>query len=151
MQIRRDDLTGDATRALVVLHLAGMQAGSPPESVFALDVSGLQTPDITVWTIWRGDAIAGMAALREIGDGTGELKSMRTHPDHLRTGAASRLLDHIIAEAKARGLTRLSLETGRGEAFEPALSLSRKRGFVPGSAFGTYPENDFSQFFHLDL
>ena len=61
--IHEDDLSGAPTRALLAIHLAGMQAESPPESVFALDLSGLQQPDICVWTAWDGDSIAGVAAL----------------------------------------------------------------------------------------
>jgi putative acetyltransferase len=84
-------------------------------------------------------------------DGTGELKSMRTHPDHLRKGVAQMLLDHIIGEARSRGLTRLSLETGSGPAFEPALALYRRRGFVDGAPFSDYVASPFNQFLHLDL
>lgn len=149
--IRIDDLTGAPTRDLLALHLKGMQAYSPPESVHALDLSGLSGPDITVWSVWRDDAIAGIGALKTHPGGQGELKSMRTHPDHLRQGVAAALLDHIIAEAKARGLSRLSLETGSGPAFDPALVLYRRRGFADGPAFGGYAATDFNQFLHLDL
>jgi putative acetyltransferase len=76
---------------------------------------------------------------------------MRTHPDHLRKGVAAALLEHIIEEARARGLDTLSLETGSGPAFEPALALYRKRGFVDGEAFGGYQRSDFNQFLHLTL
>ena len=151
LAIRRDDLSGEATRALLALHLAGMHANSPPEGVHALDLSGLMVPTVTVWTAWRGDAVAGIAALKELGDRRAEIKSMRTHPDHLRRGVAAALLDHVVAEARRRGLVRLSLETGRGEAFEPALALYRSRGFASGDAFATYVADAFSQFMHLDL
>ncbi len=150
-EIRRDDLSGDATRALLALHLAGMHASSPPGSVFALDLSGLLLPDVTVWTARDGEEVVGIGALRVLGDGTGELKSMRTHPDHLRRGVASALLDHLVAEAKACGLTRLSLETGTGPAFDPALSLYRSRGFVDGGTFSDYRSSSFNRFLHLPL
>lgn len=149
--IVQDDLTGEQTRALLALHLAGMHASSPPESVFALDLSGLMVPDVTVWTAWQDGRIAAVGALRMLGDGAGEVKSMRTHPDFLRKGAASALLDRIIAEAGVRGLRRLSLETGSGPAFDPALALYRRRGFVDGAAFGGYERTAFNQFLHLDL
>ncbi|WIA57657.1 GNAT family N-acetyltransferase [Sphingobium sp. WTD-1] len=149
--IRQDDLSGAPTRALLAIHLAGMQAESPPESVFALDLSGLQQPDICVWTAWDGDEIAGVAALRDLGDGQGELKSMRTHPDHLRRGVAAALLRHIIGQARQRGMTRLSLETGSGPAFDPALTLYRRHGFGNGEAFGDYRASTFNQFLHLAL
>lgn len=149
--IRQDDLSGAPTRALLAIHLAGMQAESPPESVFALDLSGLQQPDICVWTAWDGDEIAGVAALRDLGGGQGELKSMRTHPDHLRRGVAAALLRHIIGQARQRGMARLSLETGSGPAFDPALTLYRRHGFDNGEAFGDYRASAFNQFLHLSL
>ena len=89
--IRQDDLSGDATRALLTLHLSGMHQNSPPGHVFALDLSGLQAPNVTVWTAWDGDSIAGIGALKELGDGTAEVKSMRTHPAHLRKGVGAAL------------------------------------------------------------
>ena len=112
LEIREDDLTGEQVRALLAFHLAEARAKTPAEFSFALDLSGLQTPDITVWTAWDGEEIAGVAALKTLRDGSGEVKSMRTHPDHLRKGVAGALLGHIIDEARRRGMRRLSLETG---------------------------------------
>lgn len=149
--IRVDDLSHPRTRALLAFHLNAMQVHSPPGMVHALDLSALQGPDITVFSVWSGEAIAGLGALKTLPDGRGELKSMRTHPDHLRRGVAAALLDHIIDEARRRGLTGLSLEPGSGDAFDPALALYRKRGFQTGPAFGGYRASDFNQFLHLDF
>lgn len=151
LTIRQDDVTGQATRDLIALHVAGMRDGSPPGHSFALDLSGYTRPDMTLWTAWDGAALAGMGGLRDLGDGSGEIKSMRTHPDHLRKGVGAAILETIIAEAQARGYRRLSLETGSGPAFEAALSLYARRGFRPGGAFGDYVASDFNQFFHLEL
>lgn len=63
-EVREDDLTGERTRSLLMLHLAGMHAASPPGSVFALDLSGLTAQGVTVWTAWRGERVAGVGALR---------------------------------------------------------------------------------------
>ncbi len=150
-EIRVDDLSSDAARDLVRLHLEGMHGHSPPGSVFALDLSGLTNPNVTVWTAWYGGKIAGIGALKDLGDGAGEVKSMRTHPDFLRRGVASALLEHIIEMARSKGLVRLSLETGSGSYFEPALSLYRRRGFVDGNAFADYKRSAFNQFLHLTL
>ena len=149
--VREDDLTGEQTRDLLALHLAGMRAGSPPGSVFALDLTGLQKPDMTVWTAWLGGRVAAVGALKMLADGTAEVKSMRTHPDFLRAGAGAAILETIIAAAAARGARRLSLETGSGAAFDAALALYRRRGFSNGAAFGGYEQSDFNQFLHLDL
>jgi len=151
LTIIEDDLRGQAVQDLVAFHLAQMHQTSPPGSVFALDLSGLKQSDVTVWTAWRGERVAGVGALKALRDGAGEVKSMRSHPDFLRQGVAGALLEHIIAVARARDWRRLSLETGRGPAFEPALALYRRRGFVDGEAFGDYQPNPFSQFLHLKL
>jgi putative acetyltransferase len=149
--IREDDLTSAATLSLLALHLGGMHENSPRGHVFALDLSGLKAPNVVVWSAWHGSALAGIGALKEFGDGTGEVKSMRTHPQHLRRGVATALLLYIIGEARRRRLRRLSIETGSGSAFEPALGLYRKRGFINGEAFAEYQRSDFNQFLHLAL
>jgi putative acetyltransferase len=149
--IREDDLSSNATRDLLRLHLEGMYSHSPRGSVYALDFSGLTAPNVTVWTAWHDDKIAGIGALKDLGDRTGELKSMRTHPHFLRRGVAVALLGHIIDVARTREMVRLSLETGSGTYFEPALSLYRRRGFVDGEAFADYNRSAFNQFLHLAL
>ncbi|GAB5488936.1 MAG: GNAT family N-acetyltransferase [Parasphingorhabdus sp.] len=149
--IREDDLTDPHVRELVTLHLEGMHDNSPQESVFALGISSLQQPDISVWTAWHSDRVAGMGALKQVNRQTGEIKSMRTHPDFLRMGIAAALLEHIIGEAQSRFYDRLCLETGSGEAFEPALKLYRRRGFTACDAFGEYEKSAFNQFMHLPL
>ena len=95
--------------------------------------------------------IAGIGALKNLECRAGELKSMRTHPEFLRRGVASALLEHIIGAARVRGMKRLSLETGSGLYFEPALSLYRRRGFVDGDEFADYQRTAFNQFLHLIL
>jgi putative acetyltransferase len=150
-EVREDDLSCEATLKLLALHLAGMEANSPPGSVYALDLLGLKTPGVTVWSVWEGDEAIGIGALKELGDGHAEVKSMRTHPDHLRRGVAALLLDHIVTEARMRGLTRLSLETGSGPMFEPALALYRRHGFVDGEAFSKYQQSTFNQFLYLEI
>lgn len=150
-EIREDDLTAEATRALLVEHFQHMRAGSPPGHSFALDLDGLSDPSVTVWTAWDESTIAGVAALNDVGDGIGELKSMRTASSHLRQGVAAALLAHIIDEARQRGLRRLSLETGSGENFDAAVAFYRNQGFLDGDAFGDYVRSDFNQFLHLDL
>lgn len=151
LTIREDDLSGDAVRDLVALHLSGMHANSPPGHSFALDLSGLTAPEVTFWSAWDGEALAGMGALKDLGDGTGEIKSMRTHPGRLRKGVAAALLEHIIGTAKARGYGRLSLETGVGPAFEPALALYRRRGFANGEPFSDYVQSPYNQLLHMAL
>lgn len=151
IEIRPDDLSGEATRGLLADHLRGMQAHSPPGSVYALDLSGLLDPSVSVWSAWIDGEIAGVGALKQLDARAGEIKSMRTSAAYVRKGVATALIEHIIIEARARGFERLSLETGSGTGFEPALALYRKRGFVNGESFGAYTPSAFNQFLHIRL
>lgn len=151
VHIRQDDLTDQRTLDLIGLHLLGMHASSPPGTVFALEAAALKAADVTVWSAWSGEAIAGIAALKQLSQRHGEVKSMRTHPSFLRRGVASALLEHLIQEARGRGLTQLSLETGSGPAFAAALALYRRRGFLEGASFADYRPNGHSVFLHLAL
>jgi putative acetyltransferase len=149
--IRQDDLTDQRTLDLIGLHLLGMHAGSPPGTVFALEANALKASDVTVWTAWSDETIAGIAALKQLSPRHGEVKSMRTHPSFLRRGVASVLLEHLIQQARGRGLTQLSLETGNGAAFQAALALYQRRGFLEGEPFADYRPNGHSVFLHLTL
>jgi putative acetyltransferase len=149
--IKPVDFDDDRVKALLRRHLEGMHANTPPGHVFALDSSGLRKPEISFYALWDDKELLGFGALKELDAGSGEVKSMRTADAHLRKGVAAAILDHIIAEARKRAYTRISLETGSGVAFEPALALYRKRGFANGGAFGDYEKSPFNQFLHLDL
>lgn len=151
MNVIPGDLRDARVVALLREHLAGMHANSPPGSVYALDLSGLQTPDVALFTVWDGDTLLGCGALKHLDVTTGEIKSMRTAAAHLRKGAARAMLDHLLAVARSRGYTRVALETGSGPAFEPALALYRRHGFVNGPAFSDYVASAFNQFLHLEL
>jgi putative acetyltransferase len=151
MQIIPGDFDDPRVIALLRHHLAAMHENSPPGSVFALDQTGLKAPDISFYTAWRDGEPVGMGALRELDPSAGEIKSMRTHPKHLGQGVGSAILDHLLDVARKRGYRRISLETGSGPAFEPALALYRKRGFVQGEGFGGYQSSAFNRFFHLNL
>ena len=137
--------------ALVELHLRAAFDNSPPGSVFALDVSGLRDPAVTVWTAWDGGALLGMGALKRLDAGHGELKSMRTAPAALRRGVGRTMLDHLIAEARARGYRRLSLETGSNEPFAPARAMYARAGFEECGPFADYSATCFSRYFTLAL
>jgi putative acetyltransferase len=149
--IRPGDFEDDRVKALLAHHLERMHATSPPGHSFALDWSGLQKPEISFYAMWEGEELLGFGALKELGPRAGEIKSMRTADSHLRRGVAAAILDHLIAEARRRGYTRLSLETGSGPAFEPALSLYLRHGFTEGLVFADYEKSPFNQFLHLEL
>ena len=124
---------------------------SPPESVHALDITGLQSPDVTFWTVWEGPVLLGCGALKELDSTHGEVKSMRTPRQLRRRGAGRAVLTHILNEARVRGYNRLSLETGSMEAFKPAQALYASFGFAFCEPFGTYRPDPNSAFMTLAL
>src|SRR5262245_28631836 len=120
MRIVVDDLSGPEIAALLEEHVREARAVTPLESKFALDLDGLRQPEITFWTVWDGEALVGCGALKRLDVDHAEIKSMRTASAYKRGGVGSRLLEHIIGEARRMGLRRLSLETGSAEFFAPA-------------------------------
>ena len=144
-------MSGVEIGALLRLHLAEAQANSPAGFSFALDIDRLRAPDVTFWSLWDGDELAGCAALKELAPDHGEIKSMRTAPGHLRKGVAAQLIAHLVAESRRRGYVRLSLETGSPPVYAPALALYARHGFVEGEQFGGYTTSNFNRFFHLAL
>lgn len=151
MNVQIDDLSSVESRSLLALHLEGMAEHSPAAFRFALDLSALTVPEVTLWSARIEGRVAAIGALKDLGAGLGEVKSMRTHPDLLRRGAAAAILATIIETAQERPLKRLCLETGVGPSFSAAIALYRKNGFVTGPAFGAYQASPFNRFFHLDL
>ncbi len=146
MQFRMDDLSGAPTRALIARHLAGMHANSPAESVHAFDVDKLRQPDVTFWSVWIGDEIAGCGALKRLDAARGEIKSMRVADAFLGRGVGRAILEHLVAEARARGMRSLWLETGSAPAFVPAQRLYESAGFTRCAPFDGYVEDPFSLF-----
>lgn len=146
MRIMIDNLQGPEIIGLLQEHLAEMRSVSPPESVHALDLSGLRKPDITFWTVWLGSDLAGCGALKELSPEHGEIKSMRTARHHKRKGMAAHMLRHILDEAARRGYRRLSLETGSQPHFAPARSLYASFGFQSCAPFGDYVDDPNSVF-----
>ncbi len=146
MEIKLDDLRGPEIAALLQEHLAQMHRLSPPESTHALPIEGLRAPGLTFWSVWEDGELLGCGALKELDAAHGEIKSMRTVARHLRKGVARAVLDHIIAEARARGYRRLSIETGAATAFAPARQLYGQAGFEPCAPFAEYREDPNSVF-----
>jgi putative acetyltransferase len=146
IQIRKDDLAGEAIQALIARHLRGMFESSPPESVHAFDISKLKQPGVTFWSAWVGGDLAAMGALKRLDAERGEIKSMRVADAFLGKGVGRAMLDYIVAEARGMGLKSLWLETGSTPEFEPALKLYESAGFERCGPFGDYKPDPFSRF-----
>jgi putative acetyltransferase len=151
LAIRLADLDDPAVVALVTRHVQLGRANTAAGSAHALDLSGLQKPDLRLWAVWRGAALLGIGGLRRLDAALGEVKSMHTDQTQRRSGVGSARLGHIIAAARADGLRRLSLETGSWDYFAPARSFYAGHGFMPCPPFGDYREDPNSVFMTLEL
>ncbi|MFT4118053.1 GNAT family N-acetyltransferase [Bradyrhizobium sp.] len=151
MQIRPGDTYDPRVIALLDHHVTTARAQTAPGSAHALDLSGLRAPEIAFWTGWDGEALVATGALKMLSAGHGEVKSMHTVQTARRRGFAGQMLGHIVAAARARGLARLSLETGSSDYFKPACALYRAHGFVDCAPFEGYVEDPNSLFLTLEL
>lgn len=151
VEIGEDDPTAPALAALMAEHVAFGRAHTPPGNAHVLEPAALSVDAITFWTARDGPTLLGMVALKELDARHGEVKSMRTVAAALRRGVARALLGHLIAVARARGYTRLSLETGTAAPFAPANRLYETFGFVDCAAFGGYPASPHNRFMTLAL
>jgi putative acetyltransferase len=151
LRIEIDNLTHPKVAALLQQHLDDMYATSPAESVHALNCEKLRQPDITFWTAWQQQDLLGCGALKTLTPQHAEIKSMRTARQHLRKGVAAQILEHIIQQAKARNLKRLSLETGSQYFFQPAIALYTAYGFSFCEPFAHYKADPNSKFMTLAL
>ena len=120
MRISPGELNDPRVIDLLQIHLTNARAETARGSAHALDLTGLQSPDISFWTIWEGEALLGVGALKRLSPDHGEVKSMHTAQSARRKGVGSAMLQHIIATARKSGMSRLSLETGSWEYFRPA-------------------------------
>lgn len=151
MEIRPGDFDDQQVQALLRLHVEGMHASSPPGTCFVLDLSGLKIPEISFFTVWQGNELMGMGAIKDLGDGSAEIKSMRTDPRHLHKGVGAFVLAHLLDVARARGFRLVSLETGTGPDFDAAIKLYKRSGFRECAPFSDYVETKFNQFLNLRL
>ena len=151
MRIVKGGLDDPRVVELLQVHVARARAETAPGSSHALDLAGLRAPDVTFWSAWDGDALVGVGALKRLSADHGEIKSMHTAEAARGRGVGSALLRRIMAVARARGMSRLSLETGSWPYFAPARTLYARHGFVECGPFGEYQEDPNSVFMTADL
>ena len=151
MTIIAGGLDDPRVQALLEHHLTTARAETAAGSAHALDLDRLKAPDMKFWSAWDGDTLLGVGALKQISPSHGEIKSMHTAQANRRSGVGSAMLRHIIEAARTMGITRLSLETGSWEYFQPARALYKSHGFVECPPFGDYVADPNSVFMTLEL
>jgi putative acetyltransferase len=144
MRIVQGDLSDPRVVGLLQIHLTNARGATAPGSAHALDMSGLQSPDISFWTIWDDEMLVGMGALKRLSADHGEIKSMHTVQSMRRRGVGSAMLHHIVATAADPGslrtpLSRRSRNSGAPASLPLALHRIRDTKCAYLSAYGKGP------------
>jgi ribosomal protein S18 acetylase RimI-like enzyme len=115
MRIRRWE-PSDAD-AVFELHVRSMKEsdsykGEGPWDDDMKDVDGVYFANGGEFLVGEEDgAIIAMGAYKRTGAQDGEIKRIRTHPDHQRRGCARAIMDELERRAIAAGITKLELVT----------------------------------------
>lgn len=129
----QDDLT-----LLFQRHTADMHADTPPESIHMMDAGALAAPGIRFFVMRDDGQPVAMGAFKRIDDHHAEIKSMHVLAEVRGRGLSRRMLDHLLAEARAAGFERVSLETGVQPTFVAARALYARAGFDECPPFEVY-------------
>lgn len=141
----------DDVRSLVAALNDFLTPLSPPEFQFQLTVEQMAEPTVTLLVARDDGARAvGMGALKDHGDGLGEVKRMFTLPEVRGQRIGSALLANIEALAREQGMSRLVLETGT-YGMEESWRLYERGGFEPCGVVLDYPDSGHNRFYEKRL
>ena len=126
---------------LLIKHFIELRSVSPKGSTHVLDIAGLKDPSIKFWSLWEENDLMGSGALKFLDEKHGEFKSIRVSDKFRKKENGSRVINHLINEAKKLNIKRLSLETGSGKFFTPARKLFIKCGFKTCKPFSHYEDD----------
>ena len=126
---------------LLIKHFIELRSVSPEGSAHVLDIAGLKDPSIKFWSLWEENDLMGSGALKFLDKEHGEFKSIRVSDNFRSKGNGTKVINHLINEAKKLNIKRLSLETGAGDFFLTARKLFNKCGFEPCEPFSLYKKD----------
>jgi putative acetyltransferase len=151
LRIIPGDFDDERVLALLRYHFAKCHEVTPPGSAHVFDVLRLNSPEIDFWAAWDEDTLMGVGAVKRLDDHHGEVKSMHTSEAARRKGVGGAILRHMIETSRAKGLKRLSLETGSFGYFQPAVALYKAHGFIECPPFGDYKLDPNSVFLTREI
>ena len=134
---------------MLVKHFIELRSVSPEGSAHVLDIAGLKNPTIKFWSLWEDDQLMGSGALKFLDKEHGEFKSIRVNDKFRNKGNGTKVINHLIDEAKKLNIKKLSLETGAGIFFNPARKLFNQCGFKICEPFSHYKEDINSVYMRL--
>ena len=136
---------------LLKKHFIELRSVSPEGSTHVLDIDGLKDPSIKFWSLWENNELMGCGALKFLDNNHGEFKSIRISDKFRRKGFGIKVIEHLISQAKKLKITKISIETGAGNFFEPARKLFLRCGFKKCEPFAHYKHDPNSCYYNLEL
>ena len=136
---------------LLTKHFIELRSASPEDSCHVLDIAGLKDSSIKFWSLWDENNLMGSGALKFLDKEHGEFKSIRVSDKFRGKGNGSKVINHLINEAKKLNIKRLSLETGAGDFFLAARKLFLKCGFETCEPFSNYKDNINSVYMTMQI
>lgn len=149
--ITKESPLGADLALLMQRHTQDMHADTPPESIHMMDAGQLAIPEVAFFVLREAGAPLVMGAFKRIDAGHAEIKSMHVLAEARGRGLSRAMLDHLLAQAKAAGFQRLSLETGVQPTFVAARALYYKAGFTDCPPFEGYTLDPNSVFMTRSL
>lgn len=149
--IERVETADPALAEFLIAHHAELEHTAPPESRHALVFERLLAPGVRLFAGHLDGRPVSTGALATVEEGHEEIKSMRTDPALRGRGLGRTMLAFLLEDADARGISRVSLETGSAEFFVPARALYSAAGFRECGPFGGYVLDPHSTFMTIDL
>lgn len=149
--IERVEAASPALAEFLVAHHAELEHTAPAESRHALVFERLLAPGVRLFAAHLDGAPVATGALATVEEGHEEIKSMRTDPALRGQGLGRTMLAFLLTDAEARGIGRLSLETGSADFFVPARALYAAVGFRECGPFGGYALDPYSTFMTVEL
>ena len=136
-RIRRIETRDDPAMAAVIRSvMTELGASGPGFAIHDPEVDGMSAaygrPRHDYFVLVRGDVVVGGAGYGQLvgaDESVCELRKMYYLPEVRGTGMGARMLEHVLAEARAAGYTTCYLETLR--SMQAARKLYAKFGFEP--------------------
>ena len=125
-----------AATALVAELEAVLAPLYPRASRHGLSVEQLLAQQVLFYVLRTGDTPAGCGGIKVFAGDYAEVKRMYVRPAFRGRRIGHFILDHLAAEALARGVALLRLETGIHKT--AAIALYEQYGFVRIPPFGSY-------------
>ena len=141
-----------AVEAILARHHSAMSAATPADSCHVMTASALRDSGARVYALRDASGtVQAVGALKPLGDGTVELKSMHVAAESRGKGFGKGLLKHLLAEARGLGMTTAYLETGSEPGFAPARAMYESAGFAYCPPFANYVPDRLSVFMSRTL